>query len=158
MGIRFLIIIFPLAFVFCGSLFREWKTKSIKIKTGGIVLVCYLIVSVLSYFPHYISYFNESVPDRKMAYKYLADSNLDWGQNRGALKRYLEQNPEIIWSPDGIVAGRIMVDPNYLVGIGLPGKYRWLRENFEPADHLFYSYLIFDVPEEAVDSLKDKYQ
>jgi len=51
-----------------------------------------------------------------------------------------------------------MVDPNYLVGIGLPEKYRWLRENFEPVDHLYYSYLIFEVPEEAVDSLKAKYQ
>ena len=93
-----------------------------------------------------------------MAYKYLADSNLDWGQNREALERYLEQNPDIIWSPDEIVGGRILVDPNYLVGIGLPEKYRWLRENFEPDDHLFYSYLIFDVPEEAVESLKDRYR
>ncbi len=158
MGIRFLIIIFPLTFVFCGSLFREWITKNIKIKAGAFVLVCYLTVSVISYFPHFISYFNELVPDRKMAYKYLADSNLDWGQNRDALERYLEKNPDIIWSPDEIVGGRIMVDPNYLVGIGWPEKYRWLRENFEPVDHLFCSYLIFDVPEEMVDSLKDKYR
>jgi len=158
MGIRFFIVVFPLAFVFCGSLFREWEKKGFKIKAGTLVVASYLIVSVMSYSPHFISYFNELVPDRKMAYKYLADSNLDWGQNRTALKRYLEENPDIIWSPEEIVAGRIMVDANYLVGIGYPEVYSWLRENFEPVDHLFYTYLIFDVPEEAVDSLKIKYR
>jgi hypothetical protein len=158
MGIRFFIIVFPLVFIFCGSLFREWGKSSYKIKAGALAVICWLIVSVMSYFPHYLSYFNELVPDRKMAYRYLADSNLDWGQNRDALKRYLEKHPEVIWSPDHIVAGRIMVDPNYLVGVGSPEKYRWLRENFKPVDHLLYSYLIFDVPEAAVNSLKTKYR
>jgi hypothetical protein len=158
MGIRFFIIIFPLVFVFCGSLFREWIKNSYKIKACALAMIFCLIVSVISYFPHYISYFNELVPDRKMAYKYLADSNLDWGQNRTVLKRYLKENPDIIWSPDDIVAGRIMVDTNYLVGIGSPEKYRWLRENFEPVDQLFYAYPIFEIPEEALDLLKAKYR
>ena len=157
-GIRFFIIVFPLVFIFCGSLFGDWKRKNIKIKAGMLLLVSYLIISVMSYFPHFIPYFNELLADRKMAYKYLVDSNLDWGQNRTALKQYLEENPDIIWFPDEIVAGRIMVDPNYLVGVGYPERYRWLRENFEPVDHFLYTYLIFDVPEEAVDSLKAMYR
>jgi hypothetical protein len=141
-----------------GSLFQEWTKSSLKIKTGTLVLISYLVVSVMSYYPHFISYFNEFVPDRKMAYRYLADSNLDWGQNAAEKDRYLEQNPDVHWSPDDIVAGRVMVDANVLVGVGYPEKYRWLRENYEPVDHLLYTYLIFDVPERDLASLKAKYQ
>jgi len=158
MGIRFLIIVFPLIFIFLGSPFRGWAKSSMKIKAGALVLLSYLVVSVMSYYPHFISYFNEFVPDRKMAYKYLADSNVDWGQNNRAKDIYLKQNPDIQWSPDEIVTGRIMVDVNELVGVGYPRKYRWLRENYEPVDHLLYSYLIFEVPEEDLVPLTIKYR
>ena len=47
---------------------------------GGLVL--YLVVSVLSYYPHFIPYFNELVWDRTKAYRILVDSNLGWSQNQ----------------------------------------------------------------------------
>ncbi len=39
---------------------------------------------------------------------------------------------------------------NDLVGIRDPERYRWLRENFAPIEHVGYSYLLFRVPEERL--------
>jgi hypothetical protein len=106
----------------------------------------YLIISVLSYHPHYLSYFNEFVLDRGHTYKILADSNLDWGQNKGELSVLLTEDPDLIFEPSEPTPGRIVVTVNKMLGIREgPQAFSWLRENFEPVDHFVYSYLIYDV-------------
>jgi len=110
------------------------------------LLAVYLVLSVLSYYPHYLSYFNELVWDRKKAYKILADSNIDWDQNKEYLARYLKKHPEVIVNPPGPTTGKILVRVNDLVGVSTgPEQYRWLREHYEPTAHVAYSYLIFDL-------------
>jgi len=122
---------------------------------GGAVV--YLVVSVLSYFPHYISYFNELVPDRKMAYRVLADSNLDWGQNQPYVERYLRDHPGTHLDPRLPVAGEVLISANLLVGISVPpldhAHCRWIRENLVPTDHVAYSHLVFQVPPEALEEI-----
>jgi hypothetical protein len=44
------------------------------------------------------------------------------------------------------------VAANDLVGIRDPERYRWLRENFSPVEHVGYSYLLFRV---APDRLRE---
>jgi hypothetical protein len=118
--------------------------------------------STLSYYPHFISYFNEFVPDRKLAYRHLADSNLDWRGNEWYLKEYIRRHPGVIVDRQALQeaeiqgnsalprkpqAGRIVVPVNALLGVNRnPEEYRWLREHFTPVDHIAYSYLVFDVP------------
>jgi len=154
-GFRFIIPVFPLLLVMGGNLLKNWQAFSRAARIGiGLLSTC-LIVSVLSYFPHYLSYFNELVWDRKLAYKILADSNLGWGQNRNYLDRYRSEHPEVIFSPTYPRAGRIVLRANDLVGLFRPGEYRWLRENFEPVDHVAYTYLVYDVtPESLQDALR----
>jgi 4-amino-4-deoxy-L-arabinose transferase-like glycosyltransferase len=144
-GIRYLLIIFPFLYIFCGNLFISWKTYNWKIKRFLAFLIIYLVVSVLSYHPHYLSYFNEFVVDRKKAYKILADSNVDWRQNGFYFDKYLEKHPDIYVNPESSVSGRIIVNVNNLVGVTCsPVKYEWLRECCEPVDHVGYSFLIYD--------------
>ncbi|MFB3916549.1 MAG: glycosyltransferase family 39 protein [Terriglobales bacterium] len=45
------------------------------------------------YAPDFLSYFNVFIPPRD-AYKYLSDSNLDWGQGLIALREYQDQHPD----------------------------------------------------------------
>lgn len=144
-GVRFFLAALPLLYIFCGRLFEEYGQFNVKAKTAFVILLIYLAVSTLSYSPHYLSYFNEFVWDRKQAYKLLADSNIDWGQNEWYLKEYKRKNPEIKVNPEFPTAGRIVVSVNNLVGIFDPEKYKWLRENFEPADSIAYSYLVYTV-------------
>ncbi|MEM1168859.1 MAG: glycosyltransferase family 39 protein [Cyanobacteria bacterium P01_H01_bin.35] len=93
-GIRYILMIFPFLFVFSSRLAVAWTALRNRYRIFVTSLVAYLLISNLSYFPHYLSYFNELLLDRKMAYTILADSNLDWGQNWSYLFQYLERNPD----------------------------------------------------------------
>jgi Dolichyl-phosphate-mannose-protein mannosyltransferase len=153
-GIRFFLLIFPCILVFCGGLIAHWSAFSRLRKLGIFALGGYLVVSVLSYFPHYIPYLNELVYDRRSAYKVLADSNIDWGQGRRYLERYLEQYPSAQVHPEKPVAGRIVVDVNHLTGIaGDPTRYAWLRENFLPSATIAHAYLVYDVSAKELEAI-----
>lgn len=151
-GIRFLLVEFPFLLILCGSLVQDWAGlgRWRRAALGG--LAAWLAISTLSYYPHYIPYFNELVLDRRMAYQILADSNLDWGQAGWYARQYLSAHPEIQVDPDRPVSGRILISPNDLVGITAePETYAWLRENFYPVDTVAYTYLVFDVSPQALE-------
>lgn len=150
-GIRFFLVVFPLLFVFCGSLFKKWQTYSLKYRIGVAALAVYLIVSVLSYYPHYIPYFNELVLDRKLSYKILADSNLDWGQAGNYVEQFLEQHPDALIEPTEPTAGLVLISSNNLVGItAKPETYAWLREGYQPDDTIAYAILVYELAPEDV--------
>ncbi len=169
-GVRYLLPILPLLHVFIGRLAGDepphlpshaashptpakprWQGPAV-----GLSLF-WFVVSSLSFHPHYLSYFNELIGDRKNMYLYLADSNVDWGQNGRYLDRYLAQHADeqISYAPTEPVAGRVVVGVNDLIGLEREReRYRWLRENFEPVDHIAYSLLVFDVPVERAALLR----
>jgi hypothetical protein len=132
-GFRHFLIIFPLLYIFCGSLLTDTSSVPRWARVGLAGLLVYLIVSVLSYFPHFIPYFNELVWHRKQAYRIAADSNLDWGQGGKAVARWLARHPDAVFQPDEPMAGTIVVGVNALVGINPYERFRWLRENFNPS-------------------------
>ena len=148
LGIRLMLPVFPLMHVFCGSLFKiRIANRPVRALAGGLVV--YLVISMMSYYPHYLSYFNELVLDRKNAYRILADSNLEWGQNDWYMLQYLEDHPSTVLNPPEPIQGRMLVSVNILTGILQPDDYTWLawvRQNLEPVDHVAYSYLVYDVP------------
>lgn len=153
-GIRYYLPVFPLLYVFAGNLFINWKKTSFFQKASSYLLIVYLFVSVFSYYPYCLSYFNEIVWDRKQTYKYLADSNLDWGQGKNELDQYLLEHPDAIYRPGKPRSGHLVVRVNELVGITAdPKKYAWLRNNFEPIYTIAYSYLVYKISPEEVDKL-----
>jgi len=153
-GIRYYLVMFPLLYVFSGSLFVGWERFPIFPKIISITLVVYLMVSVLSRFPYYIPYFNEFVWNKTQTYKYLSDSNLDWGQGQIYLEEYLSVHPDAIYSPDHIQAGTLVVGGSDLVGIlEDPDKYAWLRKHFEPVDTVAYSYFVYKISSQEIADL-----
>jgi Dolichyl-phosphate-mannose-protein mannosyltransferase len=148
-GIRHILPIFALAIIFCG---RVLVTPESKVRRyTAMILVAWVAVSTLSYHPHFISYFNEFVPDRRFAYQKLADSNLDWRGNEWYLVEYIRRHPGTIVDPRKPQAGRIVVPVNALVGVNRdPEEYRWLREHFTPVEHIAYSFLVYEVPEDML--------
>ncbi|MDP8213562.1 MAG: glycosyltransferase family 39 protein [Candidatus Euphemobacter frigidus] len=153
-GIRYSIMVFPLIFIFCGSLVEPWSRLGKSIRSLIFFLLLYLVVSVLSYFPHYISYFNELIIDRKLAYRVLGESNINWGQNQWYLKQYLKENPDAVLEPRSQPrTGKIVVTVDTPGEFATEEKYRWLRENFQPVGHIAYTYLIYTiVPQDAKNS------
>jgi hypothetical protein len=150
-GIRYYLPIFPLLYVFSGNLFIGWHGFSVTQKVSISLLVAYLFVSVFSYHPYYLPYFNEFVWDRKQAYKYLADSNIDWGQSENELNQYLQEHPDAIYKTHKIMSGHLVVRVNDLVGVTSDlAQYAWLRDNFEPVDTIAYSYLVYKISNEDI--------
>jgi dolichyl-phosphate-mannose-protein mannosyltransferase len=146
LGIRYALVVFPLIHVFCGSLLAGPSPLPRWGRVGLAILAVSIVASVLSYYPHFIAYFNELVWDRKQAYTILSDSNLDWGQSEWYLRRYLKAHPEAIVEPPGPVVGTIVVPVLYVTGVEYYEKFRWIRENgIQPVDHIAYSYLVFRI-------------
>lgn len=54
-------------------------------------LLLFHVVTSLLAFPHYIAYSNELWGGPGNTYKYLSDSNVDWGQQLKATKKYLDE-------------------------------------------------------------------
>jgi hypothetical protein len=53
--------------------------------------VAWTAISSLRVAPHQLAYFNESVGGPEQGYRYLSDSNLDWGQDLKGLTAYLDK-------------------------------------------------------------------
>ncbi len=154
-GIRFYLVIFPILLIFASRVMREWPEFSPARRAVFALAAVYLCVSVVSYFPNYLSYFNELVPNRSYAYRILADSNIDWGQNKANLAEYLQNHPDYQFEPSMPAAGTIVVGVNELTGvIGSPQDFAWLRENFKPAGNFHYSYLIYYVSQDDLLKIK----
>ena len=153
-GIRYYLVVFPFLYIFSGHLFKNFARFKNTVRLlilGGIV---YLLGSVLSYYPNFLPYFNEFVWNRFHAYRYLADSNIDWGQNSEELIEYMSLHPHAVYDPEEIQPGHIVLGVNELTGVsGGPEKYEWLRENFEPVYTISYTYLVYEVSEDDVVSL-----
>jgi len=98
LGIRYLLPAFPFFFLVAGRgaawLWNKTGRKvSVNWRLALAALLLWQAVSVTLSFPQAISYFNELVvPERKI--QFLADSNLDWGQD---LKRLAATAKERKW-------------------------------------------------------------
>jgi hypothetical protein len=153
-GIRYYLVIFPYLYIFSGYLFKDFNALPILKKTLALASMIYLAFSVFSYYPNFLAYFNEIVWDRLQAYRYLADSNIDWGQNSDELNEYLSAHPQAVYAPEKIQSGQIVVGVNQLTGIhGEPERYRWLWDNFQPVDSISYTYLIYQISPDEIAQL-----
>jgi hypothetical protein len=150
-GIRHILPVFAVDVIVAGAAFAGFRSMLLRRRVVLGLLVVWLGISVASYYPNMIPYMNEWVLDRKLAYKVLADSNLDWGQNSAAVEAFLKKNPDVIENPKVPTSGRILVDANHLVGVAQqPGDpldgMRWLRSRYKPVAEVGYADFLFLVP------------
>lgn len=89
-GHRHLLPIYPLIFWFTSGILKNKKFIPI-----SLFLLIWYIWSSTKVHPWYLSYFNELVGGTKNGYKYLTDSNIDWGQGLKELGRWIDKHPEI---------------------------------------------------------------
>ena len=83
------------------------------------LFIIWVVIEPIIYFPSYISYFNEAAGGPSSGYKYVTDSNTDWGQDLKRLYKWTEEyNTQ---NPDNQI-GKIRVDyfggsnPQYYFG------------------------------------------
>jgi hypothetical protein len=91
-GLRYVLPAFPLLMVLAGSTSLLWKKRKVLRGILAISLMLWYAGESLSIYPHYLSYFNQIAGGPKNGYRFLVDSNLDWGQGLKGLKKYMDEN------------------------------------------------------------------
>ncbi|HEX4104019.1 MAG TPA: phospholipid carrier-dependent glycosyltransferase [Candidatus Paceibacterota bacterium] len=105
-GVRHLLPTIPLMYVLATSSLRRWFAPRAGAAAGngskfswkgafvGAMLVWSLGETAFAY-PHFLSYFNELGDGTENGYRYVTDSNYDWGQDMLALQAWMNQNPQV---------------------------------------------------------------
>lgn len=141
-GIRHIIFIYPLLFIFCGIVYKYAVSKTEQMTM--ILLSLWLMMSVGQYFNNYYPYTNEFIGDKKNAYRYVGAGNLNFTQAEYLVDDYLQKHPDVSHAPEEPKAGKFVLDIDRYLDIWNTGKYQWLRK-LKPVRQVEYSYLLFDV-------------
>jgi hypothetical protein len=89
-GIRHVLPALPFLFLVVGAFFASTLTRW-KAAVSALC-VAWHIYAAASIHPHQLAYFNEFVGGPGNGYKYLVESNVDWGQDLAGLKEYMDEN------------------------------------------------------------------
>ena len=94
-GLRRVLAIFPFLFLTIARVIAVWFSTERKSLKGMAVVAVVLCVAVsvsqaFWTFPNHLTYFNLAAGGPSSGHKILTESNVSWGQNLPALKRYLD--------------------------------------------------------------------
>jgi len=89
-GYRHILPVLPFVFVVASKVITWARRRWIQVALA--LLLLWYAIGNISIYPHYLAYFNEIVGGPGNGYKYLVDSNLDWGQDLKNLKMYMDEN------------------------------------------------------------------
>ena len=83
----------PLAYILTAAGLKSLTQESARNLTLGVIglLMLWFLVSVGRTYPHYLSYFNEVIGTDN-GWRYVTDSNYDWGQDLKRLKTFTDGN------------------------------------------------------------------
>jgi len=161
-GVRHLLPVYGLLSVAVASQLAPLRGPS---RVATLVLVAWLAVVSICAHPFYIEYFNGFVGGARNGYKYLLDSNLDWGQDVKRLKKYLAgRNVNHCYvafsglekaityygiqstSVDATEAHNLqqgtLVVPAMLL---MRPEWAWLRKEHQPIDRVGYTLFIYRI-------------
>jgi 4-amino-4-deoxy-L-arabinose transferase-like glycosyltransferase len=93
LGIRHLLPVYPIL-ILIAAVGADWllSQRSRIARPAVWVLGGIWIARVASIYPTDLSYFNHAVGGASRGFEYLADSNIDWGQDLKRLKRWMTRN------------------------------------------------------------------
>ena len=133
-----------------------------------IFLLAFYVISSLTVYPHFIAYFNEFAGGPDGGYRYIVDSNLDWGQDLRRLKKFVEKNnidkikvdyfgggdvkyylgdrAELWHADNGPTTGWLAVSATFLQTSRAYSwaSYEWLDEH-EPVEKIGYSIYVYNI-------------
>ena len=90
-GLRHILPVYPLLFVAASRLATvNFRRRILRAFILGVP-AAFTAVSCLRVAPHQLAYFNELVGGPRNGPRYLSDSNIDWGQDLGGLKKLMDE-------------------------------------------------------------------
>ncbi len=172
-GVRYLLPMYPFLIV----LVSGWIFKISNFKLSFSILIfafsIWYVVGTVRMYPDYLAYFNESVGGPRNGYRYLDDSNVEWGQDVKRLATYQREHAgtKVISPWEAIdlayygigdnqftASGEWWKDPHgrYAVSIFYlirakaaalrygASEIDWLSR-FQPVDRIGYSYFVYEL-------------
>ena len=104
LGYRHLLPVLPFLFVFIGVVVSRSAAATANSTGRGFrpglfaILMGWFLIASLWIYPHYLAFFNILAGGPDNGWKYLVDSNLDWGQDLGRLSVWLDEHGiEDVW-------------------------------------------------------------
>ena len=91
-GIRHLLPIYGFIFILVAGQIEPLFESKKWIKIIIFILLGWYITEFASVYPYYLTYFNEFAGGPSGGYRYVVDSNLDWGQDLWRLGDYVKAN------------------------------------------------------------------
>jgi dolichyl-phosphate-mannose-protein mannosyltransferase len=89
-GLRHLLPIYPFVLLLAG---RSLFALRPRMRRSFLVLIAvFWALDLAMVYPHYLAFFSEGIGGARNGYRYLVDSNLDWGQDLKGLKAWMDQN------------------------------------------------------------------
>jgi len=183
-GVRHILPFYLLVFIWIGGIgsIKKWWARGLTL----VVAVLSIITGITSY-PDYIPYFNPIAGGENGGYRFLSDSNLDWGQDLKQLDSFIRHSTDIkqpvyldyfgdkdLIKYYGLTVGKITPVEEYkptsgtfaismfkLQNVWAPSetRYNWLKQ-YAPVKKIGGSIWIFDVnpPDDAPDELRKQYE
>jgi 4-amino-4-deoxy-L-arabinose transferase-like glycosyltransferase len=141
-GVRYVLPAIPFLAMFAAGLWRDARAT---LRLAVVALAAWHVVAAARACPYFIPYFNELAGGSANGYRYLGDSNLDWGQNQSEAEVYARDRG-LPLDPDVLpAAGGVVVSATRLQGTFEPDRYRVLREEYDPVGNVGYAYLVYDL-------------
>jgi hypothetical protein len=91
LGVRYLLPAFPFLFLLAGQAARWFDRAHFPLRTALVAVLGLALPFSLRQHPQHLAYFNELAGGPLGGREHLLDSNLDWGQDLGELRRYLDR-------------------------------------------------------------------
>jgi hypothetical protein len=155
-GIRHAILLLPFLYIGISGVLLYYYEKRKWLFRSLLLLHC---ISLIMYWPNIMAYTNELIWNKSTAYKFIADSSIDYGQTNLTLQKFLKEHPDYTLPPNTPTAGKFAVTLGRFVNRtpDLPiYNYAWLRNNFEPIDNYRYTILLFTITDTDLKKVLNK--
>ena len=92
-GYRHLLPMFPMLYILVAGCATYLVSRNTKYAYGFAALLLWQVITTIAAQPGRLAYANEAWGGPSKTHLYLSDSNVDWGQQLKAVKRYLDTHP-----------------------------------------------------------------
>lgn len=148
-GVRHLLLVFPLLYIALGKLFEYVANARLQYKLLVAGAIAYSFISVAMYYPYIIPYTNEFISNKKTVYEKILDSSIDFGQCDASASDFIAahpgyKNPSPVPQP-----GKYALPMDHVFNSIYRShvSYNWYGK-FEPAGLYHYVVLLYDIKEE----------
>lgn len=147
-GIRHLLLLYPIMFVGLGYVFHYLAKASVRKQVVAGCAIAYTFISVGVYYPYIIPYTNELAGDKKLVYKKIIDSSMDYGQSDSSVNVFIAAHPAYKKPTAVPDTGKVAATMAQVVNTDLreQNPCRWLQK-LQPKGLYRYVVLLYDVKE-----------